>query len=163
MRSRVWSLALISGLRSGIALNYGVGRRCGLALALLWLWCRPAAAAPIQPLARELPYAMGAALTKQNNNNKKAKSGEGKSNMGQRLLSMSCQHHDVNVALLRLLIPGRCLERHPCLSLFKVPWWPLSSFYSHRCSQNRMYLLQMIWFPIINYSQFPGLQLWESF
>ena len=31
-------------------------------LALPWLWCRPAAAAPILPLAWELPYAMGAAL-----------------------------------------------------------------------------------------------------
>ena len=27
---------------------------------LLWLWCRPAAAAPIWPLAWELPYAAGA-------------------------------------------------------------------------------------------------------
>ena len=31
---------------------------------LLWLWFRPAAVAPIQPLARELPYDMGAALKK---------------------------------------------------------------------------------------------------
>ena len=31
-------------------------------LALLWLWCRPAAVAPIGPLAWEPPYAMGAAL-----------------------------------------------------------------------------------------------------
>ena len=29
---------------------------------LLWLWYRPAAAAPIQPLAWELPYAAGAAV-----------------------------------------------------------------------------------------------------
>ena len=29
---------------------------------LLWLWWRPAAAAPIQPLAWELPYTTGAAL-----------------------------------------------------------------------------------------------------
>ena len=29
---------------------------------LPWLWCRSAAAALIQPLAWELPYAMGAAL-----------------------------------------------------------------------------------------------------
>ena len=29
----------------------GVGRRCGSELALLWLWHRPAATAPIQPLA----------------------------------------------------------------------------------------------------------------
>ena len=33
-------------------------------LALLWLWCRPAAAALIQPLAWELPYAAHAALKK---------------------------------------------------------------------------------------------------
>ena len=30
--------------------------------ALLWLWCRPAATAPVQPLAWEPPYAAGAAL-----------------------------------------------------------------------------------------------------
>ena len=32
--------------------------------ALLWLWCRLAAAAPIQPLAWEPPYAVGAVLKK---------------------------------------------------------------------------------------------------
>ena len=35
---------------------------------VLWLWCRPAAAAPILPLAWELPYASGAALKSQKNN-----------------------------------------------------------------------------------------------
>ena len=34
----------------------------GLDLALLWLWCRPAAEALIQPLAWEFPYATGTAL-----------------------------------------------------------------------------------------------------
>ena len=33
-------------------------------LAWLWLWHRPAAAAPIQPLAQELPYVTGVALKK---------------------------------------------------------------------------------------------------
>ena len=33
-----------------------------MALALLCLWCRPAAVAPIQPLAWELPYATAEAL-----------------------------------------------------------------------------------------------------
>ena len=33
-------------------------------LVLLWLWCRMVAAAPIQPLAWESPYTMGAALKK---------------------------------------------------------------------------------------------------
>ena len=34
-------------------------------LALLWLWCRPAAVAPIRPLAWEPPYAMDEALKSQ--------------------------------------------------------------------------------------------------
>ena len=29
---------------------------------LLWMWCRQAAAAPIQPLAWQLPYAAGVVL-----------------------------------------------------------------------------------------------------
>ena len=37
---------------------------CGLDPALLWLWCRPVAAALIRPLAWELPGAAGAALKK---------------------------------------------------------------------------------------------------
>ena len=41
-----------------------VGYICSLDLALLWLWHRPAATAPIRPLAWEPPYAVGAALKK---------------------------------------------------------------------------------------------------
>ena len=40
----------------------GVGHRLGLDLVLLWLWQRLAAAALIQFLAWESPYAVGAAL-----------------------------------------------------------------------------------------------------
>ena len=50
MRLQVRSLASLSGLR-------------------IWccreLWCRPAAATPIRPLAWETPYATGAALKRQ--------------------------------------------------------------------------------------------------
>ena len=42
-------------------MSCGVGRRRGSDLVLLWLWCRPAAVAPIQPLAWEPPYATGTA------------------------------------------------------------------------------------------------------
>ena len=49
----------------GVAMSGGVGHRPGLDPALLWLWCRPAATAPIQPLAWEPPYAMGTALKRQ--------------------------------------------------------------------------------------------------
>ena len=34
-----------------------------------WLWCRPAAAAVIQPLAQELPYSTGAATKGKTNKN----------------------------------------------------------------------------------------------
>ena len=43
-------------------MSCGVGRRQGLNLVLLWLWCRPAATALIRSLAWELPYAGGVAL-----------------------------------------------------------------------------------------------------
>ena len=42
-----------------------VGHRRGSDLALLWLWYRPAAAAPIPPLAWEHPCAAGSALKSQ--------------------------------------------------------------------------------------------------
>ena len=47
-----------------LAVSCGVGCRHSLDLALLWLWHRPVATAPIRPLAWEPPYAMGAALEK---------------------------------------------------------------------------------------------------
>ena len=43
-------------------MSYGVGCRCSSDPELLWLWCGPAAAAPIRHLAWELPYATSAAL-----------------------------------------------------------------------------------------------------
>ena len=47
-----------------------MGHRCGSDLVLLWLCCRPAAVALIQPLAWEPPYAAGAALESQKQTNK---------------------------------------------------------------------------------------------
>ena len=49
MRMRVRSLDSLSGVE-------------GLAWLWLWLWCRLTAAAPIRPLAWELPNASGTAL-----------------------------------------------------------------------------------------------------
>ena len=59
---RVQSLALLSG--SSIAMSCGVDRRRGSDPKFLWLWHRPAAAAPIRPLALEPPYV---ALKRQKN------------------------------------------------------------------------------------------------
>ena len=49
----------------GVAVSCGVAHRCGLDLALLWLWHRLAAAALIPLLAWDCPYATGVALRRQ--------------------------------------------------------------------------------------------------
>ena len=52
-------------------MSCGVDQRRGLDPALLWLWHRPPATAPIRPLAWEPPYAEEAALEKTKRQNKK--------------------------------------------------------------------------------------------
>ena len=52
-------------------MSCGVGCRCGSDPALLWLWHRPAAMAPIRPLAWEPPYAVGVALKKKTKDTQK--------------------------------------------------------------------------------------------
>ena len=47
------------GYRSGVATRYNIGHRCGLEPLLAVAVVYAAAAAPIQPLAQELPYATG--------------------------------------------------------------------------------------------------------
>ena len=54
-------------------MSCGIGHRCGSDPALLWLWCRLAAAIPIQPLAWELPHAAGAAVKRKKKKKKKKK------------------------------------------------------------------------------------------
>ena len=58
-----WPHAVGGGSR--VAVSCGVGDRRGSDLALLWLWGRPAAKAPIRLLAWEPPYAVDAALIRQ--------------------------------------------------------------------------------------------------
>ena len=53
------------GEGSGIAESCSVVYRHGWALELLWLWCKLATVASIQPLAQKFPYAMGVALKRQ--------------------------------------------------------------------------------------------------
>ena len=63
-----------AGQGSGVARSCGIGHRCGWDPALLWLWCRPAAAVPIRPLAWELPirHKCGPKKQKQNKTSKKS-------------------------------------------------------------------------------------------
>ena len=62
MRLQVQSLALLSGLRSDLAMSCGVGRRNG---------SDPGATPLIRPLAWESPCAAGVVLEKNNNDNQK--------------------------------------------------------------------------------------------
>ena len=57
---------------NGVAVSCGVGRRCGLDCALLWLWQRLVATAVIHPIAWEPPCAAGAALEKKTQKKKGA-------------------------------------------------------------------------------------------
>ena len=66
------SVSGLSGfLRIWLAMSYGVGCRHGSDPALLWLWCRLTAAAPIQRLAWELPHATGSVLQSKKTKTKK--------------------------------------------------------------------------------------------
>ena len=52
-------------------MSCGVGHRRGLDPKLLWLWRRPAATAPIRPLAWEPSHAVGVALKRPKKKNPK--------------------------------------------------------------------------------------------
>ena len=54
-------------------MSFRVGRRRSSEPELLWFWHRPAATAPIRPLAWEPPYAPGAALEKAKRQKKRQK------------------------------------------------------------------------------------------
>ena len=62
IREDVGSIPRPVGWGSIVAMSCGAGHRCGSDPELLLLWRRPAATAPIQPLAWEFPYAAGVAL-----------------------------------------------------------------------------------------------------
>ena len=72
MRLQVRSLASLNGL-SGGGVSCGVGCRLDLDPELLWLWHRPAAVTPIQPLAWEPPCAVGVALKSKKEGRKEEK------------------------------------------------------------------------------------------
>ena len=54
-------------------MSCGVGHRCSSDVALLWLWCRLAATAPIQPPDWETPYAVGMAPKRKKKRKKERK------------------------------------------------------------------------------------------
>ena len=85
-----------------MAMSCGVGRRCGSDPVLLWLWQRPAAVAPIKPLAWEPPYAVAAAL-------EKAKRPPQKKKKKARLVSMKMQVRSLaSLSGLRILRCSGC-------------------------------------------------------
>ena len=61
-----WSSCCGSAITNTSSIHEDVASLSGLRIChcreLWWLWCRPAAAAPVRPQAWELPYAAGIAL-----------------------------------------------------------------------------------------------------
>ena len=57
-------------------MSCGVANRHSSDLALMWLWCKLAAAGQIRPLAWEPPYAVSVALKRQKKTKKKKKKGK---------------------------------------------------------------------------------------
>ena len=88
--------------------------------ALLWLQCRPAAAAPIRPLARELPYAAGAALKRKRKKSatttKKYKTKTFDSEM-----LMTAELTAVKKCILCLFLLNVLSQTHCCVSP-QAPW-----------------------------------------
>ena len=131
-------------------MSYGVGRRHGSDLAMLWLWRRLVATAPIGPLAEEPPYAMGAALEKakrhthtHENNLECSEQLESKRNMFRRFLGGprkgevgSTEHeHVVCVQWMLLKCLGSVLSSVLTLAtslLFLAQWIPYSPARSAR-------------------------------
>ena len=63
-------------------MNCGVGHRHDSDPVFPWLWCKPAATAPILPLAWELPYVTGAAKKKKKERKKRKEKKKKRSQRG---------------------------------------------------------------------------------
>ena len=112
MRLRVPSLALLSGLGIRRCRELWCRLQTWLDPALLWLWCRPAAAAPIRPLAWEFPYATDVALKKKKERERELEGGLAfRGRKGSLVLSLSGPQFSHlscggNVACLIVLLGG---------------------------------------------------------
>ena len=78
----------------------GVGHRCCLEPAFLWLWHRPAAVATIQSLAWELPRAAGVAPKQQQTNKTKQKwKTKPNQNKAKKNMDSSQEWEDINLTI----------------------------------------------------------------
>ena len=103
-------------------MSCGVGHRCGQYLALVWLWCRPVATAPIRPLAWEPPYATDVALKRQKR----------KKNLMKEIKPPQ-EEHTYNFKKLLIILVALILEQE-FLNLRKSPHKKLQRKFSHGCN-----------------------------
>ena len=113
------------GQGSSVAVSYGVGHRCGSNSALLWPWCRPAAAAPIQPLLWKLPCATGVALKSKNKN--KTQKQKTKKQIGRAIHTQTHTHFGHACSMLKFLGQGWDLSHSSCNTKSLTPRSPGNS------------------------------------
>ena len=106
-------------------MSCGVGRRHGLTPMLLWLWCRPAATAPIRPLVWEPPYAVREALEKEKRQKRKKAKKKKKKNPVVPLMVLGARHKFTDSGILINRTPSRIdIEkftiRHIIVTLLKI-------------------------------------------
>ena len=144
MRLDVWFLASISGLR--ICRCCELWCRSQIQLGSVWLWCRQAAVASIQPLPWAPPYATGVAL----------KRGEKKKDTQERgnIAVWRTERHELNSGCIPRLDPGPGRKRKHWDN-----WWHLMGVWVG------WWCCASVWFPDLRsswrMSLFSGNKLWR--
>ena len=145
-------------------MSCGVGHRHCSDPALLWLWCRPVAAAPIQPLAWEPPYAAGAAqeIAKKKKN-----------------FRVCIRNGNADLISKVVVIPVSCKWVFSFLHILINPWYCQTLIFSFRAGEMTLYyniLICLFWLPVslgmsynftsyssVSFYNFPDCIIWTYF
>ena len=150
MRTRVQPLASLSGLRIRHCLSCGVGHRCGLYPALLWLWCRQDVIALIGPLAWEPPYAASVALKRPQKEQRKKKNPKNKKVNKNKIFKKPTSHHSSKMSPIS----------HPLKACQLGDFPPSSRYPSMQTSQSKVF--EAVFIRIMKCLKFPAPALRRS-
>ena len=147
-------------------MSYGVGHRCAWDPELLWQWCRPAAAALIQPLSWELLCAVSAAPKRQKQKQKPKKDIFNLSR-NRRCCLLNTQTHKWGKHGY-IFFSGNPGDRFGFFSQVEAPFCFISSLWTKRTSIKRaswLWVQQSLFVPFFNKdgaasASVPTIRLW---